>query len=140
MNKHSALLAGILTVGIAATPAFADWGDSPKGCSLATLHGTYAYAQTGTENGLAFTAAGRETYDGKGNITFVELYTQAGVTSTYTGTSTYSVTKDCMASSYNDTYTYFIAPDGREFYYSSNSASGIISAGREDRLSLDLLF
>ena len=140
MQKHSASLAVVLILGIAETPAFANWDDSAKGCSLATLHGTYAYAQTGTENGLSFIAAGRETYDGKGNITYVELYTQAGVTSTYTGTSTYSVTKDCMASSYNDTYTYFVAPDGREFYYSSNSASGIISAGREERLSLDLLF
>lgn len=140
MKKHSAVLAGVLTLVITATPAFADWGDSPKGCSVATLRGTYAYAQTGTENGLPFTAAGRETYDGKGNITFVELYTQAGVTSTYTGTSTYSVTKDCVASSYNDTYTYFVAPDGREFYYSSNSTSGIISVGREDRLAQDLLF
>jgi hypothetical protein len=106
------------------------------------LHGTYAFAGAGTDNGVPYTASGRETYDGQGHIKFFELWDEAGVTSTFTSTGTYTMTPDCLATATYGTlhWTYFVAPDGSTFYYNNNNNTGIMSAGHEDRISRALLF
>jgi hypothetical protein len=80
-------------LGLTSLSAFADDGH----CSLATLHGTYAFAGPGTDYGVPYTTSGRETYDGQGHIKYFQLWDEAGVTYTFTGTGTYTMTADCVA-------------------------------------------
>lgn len=141
MRKSLISAASISILGLSALPAFAD--DAPTACSLATLHGTYAFAGTGTDNGSAFTTSGRETYDGAGHIKYFQLWDEAGITYTYTGTGSYTMTSDCVATAtygIHSHFTYFVAPDGSAFYYNNNNNTGIMTAGREERISRVLLF
>jgi hypothetical protein len=140
--KKSWSLAGCVSIfGLSALPVFADEG--PTTCSLATLHGTYAFAGPGTDNGVPYTTSGREIYDGQGHIKYFQLWDEAGVTYTFTGTGTYTMTDDCVAAATygtNNHWTYFVAPDGDTFYFNNNNNTGIMSAGHEDRISRALLF
>jgi len=141
MKKSLILTTCMSILGLNVLPAFGD--EQPVHCSLATLHGTYAFAGTGTYNGDPYSTSGRETYDGKGHIKYFQLWDEAGVTYTYTGTGTYTLTSDCVATaSYgvNSTFTYFVAPDGHIFFYNNNNNTGNMSAGHEERISWELLF
>jgi hypothetical protein len=128
----------LLLLGLTPLSAFAD----DQHCSLATLHGTYAFAGAGTYYGDPYTSSGRETYDGQGHIKFFQLWDQDFTTTTYTGTGTYTMTADCVATATYGTlhWTYFVAPDGGTFYYNNNNNTGNMAAGHEDRISRALLF
>lgn len=136
----------LVTTGISvvltlwATSAFADGSAS---CTLATLHGTYAFSGTGADNGVPYSTSGRETYDGRGHIHYSQLWDEGGVSSLYEGTGTYTMDADCVAhATYgpNNHWTYFVAPDGSVFYFNNNNNAGVMSAGHEDRISFALLF
>jgi hypothetical protein len=132
----------MLVLGLFADSALADT-DTPATCSLATLHGTYAFSGTGTDGVIPYTTSGRETYDGNGHIHYYQLWDEAGVTTPYEGTGTYTMDANCIVhATYgpNNHWTYFVAPDGRVFYYNNNNNTGLMSAGHEDRISFALLF
>ncbi len=115
-RKSFRLAACVSILVVSALPALAD--DTSIPCSLATLHGTYAFAGPGTDGAIAFTTSGRETYDGQGHIRYFQLWDEAGVTYTYTGTGTYTMTSDCVATAtygVHSHFTYFVAPDGSTF-------------------------
>jgi hypothetical protein len=144
MRKLSILSASVLVLGLGgAHLAVAE--DTPITCSAATLHGTYAFAGAGTDSGVPYTTSGRETYDGAGHIKYYQLWDEAGVTYTYTGTGTYTMSPDCVATAiYGGNaarrWTYFTGPEGSVFYYNNNVNGGVESAGHEDRVSRALLF
>jgi hypothetical protein len=87
--------------------------------------------------------SGRETYDGQGHIKYSQLWDESGVTYTYTGTGTYTMSSDCVATAaygLENHWTYFVAPDGNVFYFNNNNNTGVMSAGHEERISRGLLF
>ena len=134
------LSACVLIVSTAALPAFAD--DSPQHCSMATLHGTYAFAGTGTAAGTPYSTSGMESYDGDGNIKYTQLWHEGGVTYTYNGTGKIlSITANCTAKVIYDgdavnVWTFFVAPDGSGMYYNNNNpGSFVVSGGHEDRIA-----
>ena len=141
MKKWLALTAGIAALSVLrANPAVAD---SAATCTLATLHGTYAFSGTGTDGAVPYSTSGRETYDGNGHIHYYQLWDEAGVTTTYEGGGTYTMEAGCVAhASYGPAnhWTYFVATDGHAFYYNNNNNTGLVSAGHEDRIAFSLLF
>ena len=136
--KISMVLAGLLLL-----PAAMAMAEEAPTCSLATLRGTYAFSSSGTDGGLAYTTSGRETYDGNGHIHYYQLWDEAGVSTPFEGTATYTVDANCIAhATYGPTnhWTYFVAPDGRIFFWNNNNNTGLMSAGQEERISFALLF
>jgi hypothetical protein len=141
MKKSLILPVCLSILGFGTLSAFAE--GMPVTCSLATLHGTYGFSGTGTDGGTPYTTSGRETYDGNGHIHYYQLWDEAGVTSTYEGTGTYTMDANCVAhASYgpNNHWAYFVGPLGEIFFYNNNNNTGLISAGSEVRISLALLF
>jgi hypothetical protein len=133
---------GAFIIAFYFSPAIA-LADAPKTCSLATLQGTYAFSGTGMDGGTPYSTSGRETYDGHGHIHYYQLWDEAGVSTPYEGTGTYTMDANCVAhATYgaNSHWTYFVAPDGSVFYSNNNNNTGINSAGHEDRISRSLLF
>ena len=141
MKKLAAL--GILTVTVAlhTTSVFAG---SPAGCSLATLHGTYAWGGASIKNQVWSGSSGMESYDGQGHLKYFELQSDGVTQYRWTGTGTYTITANCIATvlydgDTTDQWTYFVAPHGGVFYYNNNLGLGRAGGGQEDRISWTLL-
>lgn len=126
--------------------------DSPTSCSLATLHGTYAFAFTETRHGAPFSSSGVESYDGVGHLKYRQLWSTGYVSGTWTGTGTYSfapatsngTTANCVTTVIYDGDTayqwkYFASPDGSAFFWNNILNTGDVSGGRESRISTALL-
>ncbi|MBS0580669.1 MAG: hypothetical protein JSR36_15540 [Proteobacteria bacterium] len=119
--------------------------DTSLGCTLATLRGTYGFGLTGIHNGIPFSTSGVESYDGQGHVKYHQLWNESEVTYVYDGTATYTMTAACVATVIYDgdtghpPWTYFVASDGGAFFFNNNHNTGVISAGREERVSLALL-
>jgi hypothetical protein len=84
-----------LALGIAPTAKAAD-----KGCSAASLLGTFAYTSVGSIVAPAFVAGpyaevGTQIFDGKGGVTFTLMSSQNGNIGPATQTGTYTVNSDC---------------------------------------------
>ena len=104
------------TFGIAAVAALA-LGIAPtaraddKGCSNASLKGTFAYTMTGvlTVPGFAgpFAEVGAQTFDGRGATTATATLSQNGNIRQVTITGTYTVNPDCTG-----TFTLLVSPLG----------------------------
>lgn len=142
MKTLLALAACTSALGFGAIPAFAD--SPPTTCSVATLHGTYAFAGTAIKNLVWSGTSGMETYDGHGNIKYYQLESDGITQNKFTGTGTYTITANCIATviydnDVTDVWTYFVAPDGSIFYYNNNLGLGKVSATHEDRISKALL-
>jgi hypothetical protein len=124
---------------LAETPA----DDGPQHCSLETLHGTMVYATTASNHGVQWSLSGQESYDGKGHMKYYELLSYGGEPQTYAGTGTYTITANCIATvtydAGNPPWVYFVSADGEHYYWNNNQNSGVIGAGRADRVSKALL-
>lgn len=100
-NVLLALLLGLISTSAA-------WADSPGGCSLATLKGTYGGLEQGTiliDFGFPVPAApfpgivvGSVTYDGAGNLEISYMANFGGLVLPGTATGTYMVNPDCTYS------------------------------------------
>lgn len=71
-----------------------------RGCSDASLHGTFAYTSTGTIVAPAFVAGpyaevGTQTFNGNGGVIFALNTSQNGNVSHGTATGSYKVNSDC---------------------------------------------
>jgi hypothetical protein len=110
-------------------------------CSVATLHGTYQFAQTGTQTTGSpkgpFSYAGQSTFDGKGHVINAVFSgsSDGQVFGPLTGTGTYTVNPDCTgtevdtpASGPKEHYADYTAPNGSRYSYVELDA-GIVSAG-----------
>jgi hypothetical protein len=144
MSKSIESFARAFIVGLAVCSAHAQ-GEEKGTCSLETLHGTMVYATISklVANGEEWSISGQESYDGKGNMKYYELLSYGGPAQTYVGTATYTVTANCIATVIYDTgvapWTYFLSADGEHYYWNNNQNTGVISAGRADRVSRELL-
>jgi hypothetical protein len=137
MNKSLAFVTSLFALGLGATAAF---GDVPTSCSLATLHGTYAWGGTSVKNLVWSGSSGMESYDGQGHMKYYELQSDGVTQNKWAGTGTYTITANCIATiiydgDATDVWTFFVAPDGGAFFYNNNLGFGRVSGGREDRIS-----
>ena len=141
MNKSLPLFVAVLALGFSALPAFAE--STPTTCSLATMRGTWAYGAMGYYSGAPISASGMESYDGQGNMKWIELWSDGATNYTWTGVGTYTITSNCVASvRYSagaNAWTYFVAPDGTRYYWNNNLDYGAVGGGRIDRISTALL-
>ena len=85
----------LLALGIAPTANAAD-----KGCSVATLKGTFAINGTGSilvppQFAGPIGIAGTNTFDGNGGVTGAGMLNQSGSSLPITETGTYTVNSDC---------------------------------------------
>ena len=83
-----------------------------RGCSNASLNGTFAYTGTGTIVSPAafagpFAEVGTQTFDGQGHTTATATAMQNGTTLQFAITGTYTVNPDCTG-----TLTLQVAPIG----------------------------
>jgi len=141
MKKPMVLGACALLLGLIALPAFAD--DSPTSCSLATLHGTMAYANVYWTGGVPSAGSAMESYDGMGHFKYHEVDSDGITTKTYDYHGTYTITANCIASVVyfegGPVWTYFVAPDGSAYYWVNSQNAGTVSANHATRISHALL-
>jgi len=86
---------GAIVMGIAPAANAAD-----KGCSVATLVGTFAYSSNGSiasppEIAGPFVEVGTQYFDGNGNTTATATFSQNGNILQVNVTGTYTVNRDC---------------------------------------------
>jgi len=112
-------------------------------CSNTTLKGTLAFAVEKTSSGVPQASAGMESYDGAGNLHYVQTDSDGYSTTTYHGTGTYTITSGCVASAYYDgsttPFVYFVAPNGSAFWWINNQNTGTVAAGKETRMAARLI-
>ena len=112
-------------------------------CSTATLKGTLAFAVEKTSSGVPGSSAGLESYDGGGNLHYVQTDSNGYSTTSYQGTGTYTITRGCVASVYYDgsttPFVYFVAPNGSAFWWINNQNKGTLAAGKETRVTAELI-
>src|SRR5215203_3860074 len=117
-----AVLVGVLAVG----RGFAnDENAAGAKCSVATLHGTYLFAQNGVDisgnDQRPFAIAGYDVFDGNGEVKGVASGNFNGETfRNDPGSGTYSVKANCTGTftfTNGTRYAMFIAPDGPMFTF-----------------------
>jgi hypothetical protein len=88
-----------------------------RGCSNATLHGTYSDSDTGTIIGAGlFAGVNLDRFDGKGNLTASGMSSVNGSVSAVAASGTYTVNPDCtgtytVSDAYGDTFDAFFVID-----------------------------
>jgi hypothetical protein len=101
--------AAVMTLGLGMAPTAKAYDN--KGCSNATLQGTFADKDTGsiTDPSMAGPFAGvwTQTYDGNGGVTATGMVSLNGNIMSVTSKGTYTVNSDCTG-----TYTVQISPIG----------------------------
>ena len=88
-------------------------------------------------------ASGTESYDGAGHMKYFQFTNDGAVTSTFSGTGTYVIGANCQATVTYEfdgvqsgiPWIYFVAADGSGYYWNNNQNTGVIAAGRVDRIS-----
>jgi hypothetical protein len=109
-------------------------------CSVATLHGTYLFANEGfTIEGNTrgpFAVAGSEVFDGQGNVLSIyTISTNGKIARNVRVDGKYVVNADCTSTvTYSDRtrYDQFIAPDGSTLVFVQTNP-GTVAAGFEPR-------
>lgn len=142
MKQPSLSLACTSLLGLLCLAANADV--PAPACSLATMRGTMAFAGTGEKNGVPYSASGMESYDGQGHLKYYELWSDGYTQHKWTGTGTYTITANCIATAIYDgdtanPWTFFVATDGSTYYYNNNLGLGNVGGGHSDRISRALL-
>src|SRR5215472_8474872 len=95
--RNTFTIAAVIALALSLAPrANAD----EKGCSNATLRGTFAYTSTGTIAAPPviagpFVEVGTQSFDGTGGTTLTATSSQNGNISPLTATGTYTVNPDC---------------------------------------------
>jgi hypothetical protein len=88
-------------------------------------------------------SSGQESYDGKGHMKYYEFYSDGISTATFSGTGTYTISDNCIATVTYDSertpWKYFVSADGEHYYWNNNQGNGVITSGRADRTSHALL-
>jgi hypothetical protein len=135
--KKSIFALGVAAFALAGASSYA--GDAKTHCSLATLNGTLAWSGTTLHlNATPSAGSGFEYYDGHGHMKYYEQYSDGTTSAIYSGTGTYTLTANCIATVVYDgvqPWTYFVAPDGGRYYYSNTLDTGGISAGKAEKVS-----
>lgn len=132
----------LLALGIGPTARAAD-----KGCSIATLQGTYAYTSTGSiiappELAGPLAEVGTQTFDGNGGTTATATLSSNGTILALTITGTYTVNSDCtgtatlqVVSPFNATvHVYFVVRDSGNEFQAIETESGFVITRLGQRL------
>ena len=122
-NTFAITIATALALGIAPTAQAND-----KGCSNATLKGTFAYTNTGfitapPPQAGPFAGVGTQTFDGNGHTNATAWVSQNGNILQVTITGTYTVNPDCTG-----TLTLQISPvgiTGHSFFVIDDGGAGL---------------
>lgn len=148
---------GLLSSAFAVTPLFSSVSyahemssaTQKRGlqCSLATVKGTYVFADDGflikRSQKIPNASAGQEIYDGKGNVQGIFSGSEGGkITRQSSYTGRYTITPDCIM---HVTFTgeagdithfdNFVSPDGSMFTYVQTDKGHVVS-GSEKRVLL----
>lgn len=134
-NTFVITVAMALALGIAPTAQADD-----KGCSNATLKGTFAYTNTGfltapPAQAGPFAGVGTENFDGNGGTTATAWVSQNGNVLKVTITGTYTVNPDCTGTLTlqispvgHTTHTFFVIDESRaEFRAINTDPGGVIT-------------
>ena len=119
-------MAAVTALALAISPT-AKADDNDKGCSNATLQGTFAYTSTGFITAPPafagpFAETGTQIFDGKGGTTAAVTLSQNGNILPVTITGTYTVNPDCTG-----TFTLQVSPIGitvHVFFVIDDSGNG----------------
>jgi hypothetical protein len=131
---------------VAAVTAFA-LGTAPtasaenRGCSEASLHGTFVYTSTGYIVAAPipslvgpFAEVGTQTFDGKGDVTFTFNGSQNGNVGPGTATGTYTVNEECTGGTFTETsdgftahFSFVIEDDGSGFQSICQDSGAVIT-------------
>ena len=124
-----------LALGLAPTAKAAN-----KGCSTASLKGTFAYTSTGFIVAAPIpalvgpgAAVGTQTFDGNGGVTFAFNSSQNGNIGPGTATGTYTVNPDCTGTftevtpMFTSHYSFVIDESGAEFQAVCQDAGAVFS-------------
>jgi hypothetical protein len=143
--KSILTLLAIITSGIAAASLPASAGDQ---CSVATMKGSYLYAQDGiilgksTNKNQPFAQAGREHFDGKGGMSgmysgnFNGIITRGSYKGTYTMNSNCSGTVAFEDNQKNAShYDIYATQNGSEFVFVQTDSSSITAAYERRRVA-----
>ncbi len=127
---------------LCASATFAD--NSPTTCTLASLRGTLAWGGTTDRAGVPRSSSGMESYDGHGHLKYFEYASDGYTTNTWTGTGTYTITANCVATviydgDTTDAWTFFVAADGSAYYDNNNLNFGNIGASRSELITRAML-
>jgi hypothetical protein len=141
--KKLLLIISTLALGFASLSAMAE-DDGPSHCRTDTLHGTMAWSTTIlSTTGAVSSGSGQESYDGKGHMKYYEFYSDGITSTTYSGTGTYTISDNCIATVTYDSevvpWVYFVSADGDHYYWNNNQGTGVLNSGRADRVSRALL-
>jgi hypothetical protein len=141
MNKTLIFSARASILLLSPLAAFAD--NESTTCSLATLHGTMAYANVYWTGGVPHAESAMESYDGMGHFKYHEVNSDGNTSQTYDDHGTYTITANCIASVIyyegGPVLKYFVAPDGSAYYWVNAQNAGLVSANHADRISRALL-
>jgi len=132
-------MAALTTVG--AGYAKDEDASSRAKCSVATLEGTYLFAQNGVEikgnDQRPFAIAGYDVFDGQGEVKGLASANFNGkITRNESGSGTYSVKGDCTGTltfGSGTRFDLFIAPDGSQLTFVQTKPSEDVAAGFEPR-------
>jgi hypothetical protein len=121
MKRNTITIAAVTALALCIVPA-AKAAD--KGCSIASLTGTFAYTVTGSLVAAPapigpYGEAGTQTFDGKGGVTVAGMSSTNGNIGPVTSTGTYTVNNDCTG-----TFILPIAPGIAAHYFFALSDSG----------------
>jgi hypothetical protein len=114
-------------------------------CTNDTLHGTVATALTKTVSGARSSTMYMESWDGAGNLQYLETDSNGTTTSApYFGTGTYSIAANCIATVYYDgdsaqPWTFYIDENGDGYSWVNTQNAGIVAAGQTELISSELL-
>lgn len=116
-------------------------------CGLWTLHGTMAWSAGSSSAAGPSAGSGMESYDGKGHMKYYEYWSDGTTSYTSTGTGTYAVAGNCIATvtyyydgvQSGNPWTYFVSPDGSKYYWNNNQNNGTVSFGVVERITEALL-
>jgi hypothetical protein len=135
--------AGSMSVKLTQSVFAQEQSGNAKGCSNATLHGSFGYTSTGTlldtfvppPYAGPFAEVGRQTFDGRGNTDATATTSSNGNIAPVTIEGTYTVNLDCTGSMTlyvvqfaSTVHAYFvISDDGAEIRY-IDTDSGVVES------------
>jgi len=130
------LLLALALAGVGNAFAADDGTAAAAGCSAATLHGTYLFANDGValrgNNQDRFANAGMDVYDGNGHVRSIYTLSVNGTISRFSRvTGTYTVNPNCTGTArYSDgtRYDQFVAPDGSQVAFVQTNPGTVVAA------------
>lgn len=113
-------------------------------CNNGTIQGTFVGYVEGTASGAPEASLDIQSWDGAGHIQYMKIDSSGTApTNFYHGTGTYSISTNCVATAYyggsSYAWSYLVAPNGRGFMWLNAANAGVVSAGRYERVSGQLI-